>query len=187
MDNATSNWTGRIVASFAMIAAVAAGLWLFTREAPAREKYAVIATSCSKFEVDARTLFDKGDIAILRGKFAPGDHVHLALDLKGVGYVWDVMGVLAKKPEMTGYGAHVAITGSNATSTVAHGKVSGFARLEWDIDVDKPGDGVIMISRIDSVPLMPASVASASCRGSKTMHVRPSLVEAENRFKAEAD
>jgi hypothetical protein len=107
-NNAEPVRKARITALFAMVLALAGGLSLFNRahgdtEPPAvvTEPPIVVATSCSGFEADAHKVFDGRDIAALSGTFAPGDHVHLAIDFKGVGYSWELTGVLGTTPDVS--------------------------------------------------------------------------------------
>jgi hypothetical protein len=180
-DNTEPNWTARIIALFAMVLALVGGLWLFNKANRDTEPPTVVATSCSGFEADAHKLFDKGDTAALSGTFARGDHVHLAIDFEGVGYSWELTGVLAKakKAHVTGSGSSTKVTRSvsfststtSITSTVSRGDISGFARLDVEIDVTTAGDGAITIKKASSVPsFTPPRVASASCNASKTAH-----------------
>jgi hypothetical protein len=151
----------------------------------------VVATSCGGFEADAHRLFDKGDIAALNGAFAPGDHVHLAIDFKGVGYSWQLTGVLGKTPDVSfrwfswltwfsSYRTHTRTTFTPASastpasrSTVSDGEINGFARLEVEIDVAAAGEGAITINKTSvnktsSLPFFaPPRVAIASCNASK--------------------
>jgi hypothetical protein len=88
---------------YAVVLALVAGLWLFHKASRDTESPtavatspAVVTTSCRGFAADAFKLFDKGDTATLSGTFAPGDRVHLEIDFRGVGYAWELTGVLAK-------------------------------------------------------------------------------------------
>src|SRR5262249_30046526 len=114
-----------IFALVAVVLAVVGGLWLllFDKANADTEPPIVIASGCSRFEADAHKLFDNGETAALSSTFAPGDHVHLAIDFEGVGYSWELTGALAKKPAVTGSGWFTTFT----TSTVSHGKISGTA------------------------------------------------------------
>ena len=94
-DSKRLDWAARTIALLAVIFVLAGGLLLLN--APNRERRTVIATSCSEFEADAGKLFDKGDTAVLTASFASGDHVHLAIDFRGVGYVWELTGALATR------------------------------------------------------------------------------------------
>jgi hypothetical protein len=179
-DNTQTNRKARI-ALFAMVPAVVGGLWLFN--SASRDTVfptTAVATSCSGFEADAHNLFDKGDTAVLRGTFAPGDHVHLAIDFNGVGNAWELTDVLAeaKKADVTGSGSFTKSIRVNksirfipftrsTSSTVIYGDISGHARLEVEIDVITAGDGAITINKTSSEPsLTPPRVASASCNAS---------------------
>jgi hypothetical protein len=163
-----------------MVLAVVGGLWLFDNATRDTEPAITIATSCGGFEADANKLFDKGDSAALSGTFAPGDHVHLAIDFNGVGYSWKLTGVLgaAEKKDVTGssfdsWTTTIAPTADRASSTVTRGKISGFARLELEIDVTAAGDGAITINK-SSVPLVALpKVARASCTATRTASTRP--------------
>ena len=193
-NNAEPVRKARITALFAMVLALAGGLSLFNRahgdtEPPAvvTEPPIVVATSCSGFEADTHKVFDGRDIAALSGTFAPGDHVHLAIDFKGVGYSWELTGVLGTTPDVsfrwfswfTWFSSYSTTTRTTFTpehtpiSTVSHGKINGFARLEVEIDVATAGEGAITINKTSvnetsSVPLFaPPRVAIASCKASK--------------------
>jgi hypothetical protein len=155
-----------------MVLALVGGLWWFNNSD--REPPTVVATSCSGFETDAHQLFDKGDTVALSGTFAPGDHVHLAIDFNGVGYSWELTGVLATtNVDVTGPGpftsnkfttTYTKPTSTKPTSTTAHGDISGFATLEVELDVPTAGDGAITINKTSSVPSITSPrVASASC------------------------
>ena len=175
-DNAEPNRAGRIVAVFAMALALGGGYWLFNKVND--DTPPAIATSCSGFETDAQKLFDKGDTGALRGTFAPGDHVHLTIDLNGGGYSWELFGVLQKKG-VTGSGSvpsinkrTISITTSNVLtiSTIfkpprSFGELSGFARLEVEIDVTKAGDGAIAFKKAGTAPSSTPlpKVVNASC------------------------
>jgi hypothetical protein len=169
------DWAARTIALLAVVVVGAGGLLLFN--APNRERRTVVATSCSEFAADAGRLFDKGDTAVLTASFASGDHVHLAIDLKGVGYVWELTGALAgAKKEVTGSGSFTTVTKSkststaatSSTSTTAHGEINGVATLEVESDVTAAGDGGIVITNTNSLPpfALP-KVAIASCEASK--------------------
>ena len=160
------------IALLATTLALVGALWLFTESNRDTEPATVIATSCGGFEADAHKLFDKGDSAALRGRFAPGDHVHLAIDFKGVGYSWELTGVIIKEPDVTGSGRWTTVTRSiksttptNSTFlTLSRGDISGLARLEVEVDVITAGDGAITINKTSAVPsLTPPRVVSASC------------------------
>ena len=74
----------------------------------------VVTTSCGGFSADAHKLLAFGDSRTLSGVFAPGDHVHLAVDFEGRGYSWKLNGVLGTaRADVTGSGWFE----TNATST----------------------------------------------------------------------
>jgi hypothetical protein len=180
-DDTKSNWTARIAASLAMVVALSGGLWLSDKASGGTEPATAtaIATSCTKFNADAGKLFDNGDRTALTGTFARGDHVHLIIDFKGAGYSWELTGALGKTPDVTGTGPfskYVTYTYSkpaddNAASTpstpakliMSRGTISGFARLDLELDVASAGEGAITINRTGSVPSF-ARVAIASCK-----------------------
>lgn len=174
-DSKRLDWAARTIALLAVIIVLAGGLLLFN--APDRERRTVIATSCSDFQADAARLFDKGDTAVMSAPFASGDHVHLAIDFRGVGYVWELTGVLATaKKDVTGSGSFTTVTKSKSTSTAAapsisttsHGEISGFVKLEVESDIAAAGDGGITIINTNSLPpFARPSVASAGCEASK--------------------
>jgi hypothetical protein len=184
-DDTGPNWKVRI-ALFAAVA-VAGGLWLFNqaiRDSETPTPATAVATSCSRFEVDAQKLFDNGNTAALSGTFARGDHVKLSIDINGVGYSWELTGVLAKKPDVSGSGWFSSVTRSvttksssgesttsgrstYTTSTVSRGEVSGLARLDLEIDVSTAGPGAVIVNKTGSVPsFVAAKVISASCNAS---------------------
>jgi len=174
-DDTKPNWTARAIAACAVVLALVGGVSLLSKANGTTKPVRVtIATSCNGFETDARKAFDKGDIAELSGKFAPGDRVHLAIDIAGVGYTWELSGVLAKRKTATTNGTSSystsVFTASLATingAKVARGRISGYTTLELDIDVTEAGDGAITFSSGSlSVPMWP-NVASASCTASK--------------------
>jgi hypothetical protein len=122
--NTAPDRTARIVSLLAMVVALAGGLWLFNPASRDTEAAAVVATSCSGFAADAKTMFDKGDSVMLSGAFAPGDHVHLAIDFKGARYGWQLTGAPAsEKSEVTGSGAFT-ITKSTVTDTASRTTVA---------------------------------------------------------------
>ena len=174
-DSKRLDWAARTIALVAVIFVLAGGLLLLN--APNRERRTVIATSCSEFEADAGRLFDKGDTAVLSASFASGDRVHLAIDFRGVGYVWELTGVLATaKKDVTGSGSFTTVTKSrststaatSSTSTVSHGEISGFGTLDVQSDITAAGDGGIVITNTNSLPPVALPrVASASCEPSK--------------------
>ncbi len=166
------DWAARTVALLVVIIVVAGGLLLF--DAPDRGRRTVITTSCSEFGADAQKLFANSDTAVLSASFASGDHVHLSIDFKGVGYVWELTGALATaKKDVTGSGSFTTVTKSKSTSTVgastiSHGDISGFATLAVEGDIIAAGDGAIMIKNTNSLPPFASPrVASASCEASK--------------------
>jgi hypothetical protein len=122
--NTAPDRTARIVSLLAMVVALAGGLWLFNPASRDTEAAAVVATGCSGFAADAKTMFDKGDSVMLSGAFAPGDHVHLAIDFKGARYGWQLTGAPAsEKSEVTGSGAFT-ITKSTVTDTASRTTVA---------------------------------------------------------------
>jgi hypothetical protein len=102
----------KISAAVSLVLAIAIGATLF--EASRAADTAVVTTSCSGFSADARNLLAMGTTRTLSGAFAPGDHVHLAVDFKGTGYSGKLNGVLGTaRADVTGSGWFE----SNATST----------------------------------------------------------------------
>ena len=103
--------------------------------------------------------------------------MHLAIDFKGVGYVWELTGALATaKKDVTGSGSFTTVTKSkststaatSSTSTISHGEISGFATLDVESDITAAGDGGIVITNTNSLPPVALpTVASASCEASK--------------------
>ena len=180
-DNTKPNWTARTSGLLAVVLAVVGGLWL--DKANRDNEPTVIATSCRGFAADARKLFDKGDTVALIGAFAPGDRVSLAIDFEGVGYAWELTGVLAhpRKAEVTGANSSTKVTKvasfftstRSSSSTTTGGHVTGFARLDVEADVATAGDGAILIVKTGSVPSFRSPrVASASCDTSKGLATR---------------
>lgn len=196
-DTTKPDWTKRILALYAMsvAAAVVGGLfWMFGTANASTEPRGAIVTTCSGFKADARKLFAMGDAAALTGTFAPGDRVKLAIDFSGIGYAWELSGVLAgtKKSEVTGTGSfttttryskkpdsvttktthtigmHMDHSAANEKSTDSRGKISGLAILEFEIDVTAAGEGTLKITKTGKLPsLMSPSVEKASCTPAK--------------------
>jgi hypothetical protein len=178
-DDTKSNWTGRIGAALAVVVALSGGLWLSENASGGTEPATAIATSCTRFEADADKLFDNGDRTALSGTFARGDHVHLIIDFKGAGYSWELTGALGKTPDVTSTGPfskYVTYTYSkpadddsastpstSAKLIMSRGTISGFARLDLELDVANAGEGAITINRAGSVPSI-AKVALATCK-----------------------
>jgi hypothetical protein len=166
------DWAARTIALLAVTVVFAGGLLLL--DAPNRDRRTVIATSCSEFAGDAGSLFDKGDNAVLSGSFASGDRVHLVIDFKGIGYGWELTGVLAAaKKDVTGSGSFSTVTKSRSTSagasaTTSHGEISGFETLVVEGEIMTAGEGGISITNTNSLPpFARLRVASASCEASK--------------------
>lgn len=183
-----SNLTARI-ALLAIVPALAAALWLSNKDSRDENRDAkppvVVATSCDEFKANAAKLFDQGESVALSGTFAPGDHVHLTIDFKGLGYTWELTGALAtKEVELTGFNPYsttykyTRVTHNkdkSIESIVSRGKISGSARLELDFDVKTAGVGAITISKSSSVPsLISPKVTSAGCTASRTKSIVPS-------------
>lgn len=103
-DTTQPDWTPRIIATLATVLALVGGALLVVgavRTAPAVSA----TTTCAGFAADAFKSFNNGANVTLSAPFAPGDHVHLALDIKGAGYSWKTTGVLgAAKTDVTGSG-----------------------------------------------------------------------------------
>jgi len=103
-DTTQPDWTPRIVATLATVLALVGGALLVVgavRTAPAVSA----TTTCAGFAADAFKSFNNGANVTLSAPFAPGDHVHLALDIKGAGYSWKTTGVLGTaKTGVTGAG-----------------------------------------------------------------------------------
>jgi hypothetical protein len=179
MTDATKpNWTARIFVSLMVAATLVGGFsWLNRIVRHAVPVPTTIATSCRGFEADAQKLFDKGDTATVSGTFAPGDRVHLAIDIHGVGYSWELTGVLAKRKvaqanSSASFSAYTLSAGMDTTgdSPVARGRISGYTTLELDIDVTEAGDGAITFNKPTGLSLpVPPRVAGASCTTSKKM------------------
>jgi hypothetical protein len=174
-DKTKPNWTARI-ALLALVPVLVGGLWSFAKAS--RGPHAA-ATGCRGFAAEAHKLLDSRDTAALSGKFAPGDRVHLAIDFAGPGHRWEFTGVLGKikTADMTGpviytQGTtsewHVGIFGSTTPSHAADiDIVSGFGRLNLEIDVTAAGDGTITISKTGSASsATPPKLAGASCNAS---------------------
>jgi hypothetical protein len=162
--------TDRTIALVAAALAVAGGLWWF---ASREGEPTAIATSCSGFAADARGLFDTGGDATLSGTFAPGDKVHLAIDVQGFGYSWELTGALAKEPVVNGSAvgwatwkihSETTTSPSGVTETAAsHGRGSGAARWELDVDVSTAEAGAITIRKAP-FSLTSPKVVEASCK-----------------------
>lgn len=178
-SSAISRSIALVVAVLAMVLAVVGGLWLLSRASFATEP---VATSCRGFDSDARKLFENGDSAALRGRFAPGDHLRLVIDFTGVDFSWELAGVLGMAKKVDGFGIGAIFTKSiksttdikfipytrSTTTTLHSGTVHGTGKLWLEIDVTKAGDGAITINRTSSAPSStPPRVAIASCNASK--------------------
>jgi len=117
-DKAGPNRNRVTIALIAMAFAVVGALWLFNKPRHDAEPVSAVATNCSRFAVDAQKLFQQGDTATLGGTFAPGDHVHLAIDFSGLRYRWELSGALAaEKVVVTGSGSFTSYTESTVTDT----------------------------------------------------------------------
>jgi hypothetical protein len=113
-DNMHPDWTPRIIATCAIVFAIGGGVAIVDKPSRDTNPAAAVTTNCRGFAGNARELNRGDDTATLRGTFAPGDHVHLAVDFKGVGYSWNLSGVLGvAKTDVTGSG----VFQTNATST----------------------------------------------------------------------
>jgi hypothetical protein len=105
--------------------------------------------------------------------------VHLAIDFNGAAHSWEAAGVLGKAPNLTrsrwfGWYAYTMDSKTTLTpsrtpiSAKSHGKISGFATLEVELDVATAGDGTLTIKKTSSVPLLISpKVAIASCKASR--------------------
>lgn len=186
-DSTAPNRKVRIVVGLAIVLGVAGALAFFaaedsdTGDTPVvGEARAVVATGCTEFEADARKLFDKNGATILSGNFAPGDHVHLAIDLKGAGLSWEAAGALGSSPRFipsfwyslfrtTKWTSSTTTTYSRENtllSAVSRGKVNGFARWDLDIDIATAGHGALTISQTGNASA-PPKVAIANCTSGK--------------------
>jgi hypothetical protein len=179
--------TARIIVCCASGFAIAAALALLATGSETKtptattEPATVIATSCRGFATDARQLFDKNRNAILKGNFAPGDHVHLAIDLDGPGYSWAMTGVSGEGAKVTpdfwssillrttNWRSDTTITSTQATpttressSTDQDGEINGYARWEVEFDVAPAHDGTLTITPTGSAHT-PPRIAVASC------------------------
>jgi hypothetical protein len=170
-DNTQPDRTDRIIALVATALAVVGGLWWFANRES--EPATTIATSCSGFAADGQGMFDKGGSAMLSGTFAPGEKVHLAIDLQGIGYSWELTGALAKDPVLNGSAVGWAkwkIHSESTTSTsgvtetaVSRGRGSGTARWELDVDVSTAEAGAITMRKAP-FSLTSPKVVEASCK-----------------------
>jgi hypothetical protein len=103
-DTTQPDWTPRIIAAFAVILALV-GVASFVGGAVRTGPAVSVTTTCAQFAADAEKSFNGAGNVTLSGPFTPGDHVHLAIDFKGVGYSWQATGVLgAAKTDVTGSG-----------------------------------------------------------------------------------
>jgi hypothetical protein len=143
----------RRIALSVVVVVLAGGAWF----SHASRAPTAVATSCTGFEADARTLFERGGAVALNGTFAAGDHVHLTIDLNDVGYAWELKGVMAKEPDLKGSGhggtTHTVVTTTRPTTatppsiTGSTGSASGYSRMDMDIVVTATGDGGITIRK----------------------------------------
>jgi hypothetical protein len=160
-DNTQPDWTPRIIATFAVGLVLAAALSFFNGASRATEPAGTVATSCSGFAADAHKLFNKGDTAVLSGTFAPGDHVHLAIDFRGVGYSWQLTGVLgAARTDVAGSGSFISVAESTSTKTTPG---SNSPRTT----VDTTFEAAVSLSgmSISTTPTLTASTTSATSHG----------------------
>jgi hypothetical protein len=162
-----AGWTTAIALSV-MVLGIAGAVFV-KRGAPA-----VVTTSCNELAVDAQKLFARGDTAVLSGRFTPGDHLHLVIDFKGVGYKYVLTGVIAEQPWVTGRGWWRSFTrqtvqpefpGSTSTkSIISTGDLTGLLRMDLEMNVTTAGEGAIIVSKTNSVPSLTApKVVTASC------------------------
>lgn len=186
-DNRKLDWANWFIASFAVVVAVGGGVGFFKLANRDTKSPTVVATatSCRGFEADAHKLLDQAGTAALSGTFAPGDRVHLAIDLNGVDYSWKLTGALGKKPKVTGSGwfesankrvmSTTTITpGLFTKSPASSGHIVGYAKLEMEIDVTAAGEGVITFSKTGSESSSkPLKIASASCKPSRKKSLPP--------------
>ena len=179
-NSSETNWKVRVIAVFAMVIAVVGGLSWFNKANDDTDPAIAFSANCSEFVANAQKLFDQGDTATLRGTFAPGDHVHLAIDFNGAGYSWDATGVLGKEPKFSRSGwfgwydytmnTKTTLTPSRTLiSAESRGKITAVsARLEVELDVATAGDGTLTIKKTGSAPaLISPRVAIASCKAAK--------------------
>ena len=89
-DTTQPDWTPRIIATFAIVLALMGGA-CFRWRSPHGPAVSV-TTTCGGFAADALRSFNNGDNVTLSAPFAPGDHVHLAIDFTGAGYSWKTTG-----------------------------------------------------------------------------------------------
>lgn len=183
-----------IIAVSAIGIAVVAGLSLLDTASGEAETPAVtapptlIVTGCSGFETDMRRLFDQRGNEALKGTFAPGDHVHLAIDLSGAGYSWQLTDVAGDGAQVTPsllsllllrttkWNYHTTTTytpasesGPESKSTTSNGKINGYARWEVEFDVATTEDGTLTIEPVSTAGTLP-KVAIASCTSAKDRH-----------------
>jgi len=198
-DPAQPDWTHRIIAAFVMMVALAEGTsWLTS--AAANTETVIVTSSCAGFKPDALKLLDTGSTAALNGTFERGDHVHLAIDFKGVGYSWQLTGALGSaQTDVTGTGRFTTITTTGSTSgkwtynmelstsrktmssaptpgpsPEVRGTITGSARLSVDVDVTAAGEGAITINKAGSLPLFGApKLVIASCSAATNGAARP--------------
>ncbi len=168
----------------AVVLALGVSVWVLG--SANRAASAAVASGCTTFAADAAKLFEQGESAALRGTFAPGDHVHLAIDFNGSGYAWETTGAIGQAPKVRGdrrlitytdETTHIDIPGvvaaiftkpTSTTFITSHGDISGAARLEVEVDVAKAGEGAITIRKTGGVPSMtPPRVAIASCSAAR--------------------
>ena len=167
MLNKKTSWVTALALSAIVLSLAGAGL--IKRDAPT-----VVTTSCSELTADAQKLFNRGDTAVLSGRFAPGDHVHLAIDFRGVGYKYVLIGVIAEQPWVTGRGWWRSFTtetvrpespvSASTKSIVSSGDLTGLLRMDLEMNVTTAGEGAIVVSKTNSMPsLITPRIITASC------------------------
>jgi len=125
-DKIQPDWTPRIMAAFAIVLTVAGGMAFAGGTSRDTDRTAVVTTNCRGFAPNASEPFNRAnDTTTLRGTFAPGDHVHLAVDFMGVGYSWTLTGALGvAETDVTGSGVFQTNATSTETSTESDPPIS---------------------------------------------------------------
>ena len=164
-DNTQPDWTPRIIATFAMVRCPCGRAIVFQWSKPRHG-----SLPSRQAAVDSRLmhirLFDNGDTAVLSGTFAPGDHVHLAIDFRGIGYSWKLTGALgAAETDVTGSGSFTAVTESTSTKTTSADTASGSTSTRSTTDTTLEWSASLSGKAISAKPTWTASTTSAMSHG----------------------
>lgn len=196
-----AEWAARI-ALFGTMPALAGAVLLFNTVMSNAER-AAAAASCSGFATNAQKLFENGGTGTLSGTFAPGHHIHLAIDFTNAAS-WKSTGVFGVVTDLHVRSAVPVIYTKETTTSgafgglinwlrpkpvvhVTSGKLDRAAQLELGIDVTKAGAGEITVEQIGSEPSAARpTVRSARCDAATRpanakLPIHPDLIALGNR------